>query len=109
MPDDLRATATQHWLESGKREHAISVLAHRTRDADWIVRRARRSDPESLQHPVVRQTTAGAIRQAGYDVVPHGRHPRGHALILLSTPPSPQDWPRISSLFGQERPNPTLN
>jgi hypothetical protein len=103
-PGDLQLTAYQHWLESGKREWGISVFAHRTRDADWIAKRARRSN--ALPHPVIRETTAARIREAGYEVLLRGRRPRGHALILLDNPPKPTDWPTIESLFDQARPNP---
>jgi hypothetical protein len=103
---DLMASAHTHWQESGKREWALSVFAHRSRDAEWIIRRARRSDPNVLLHSVIRETTAGRIRQAGYDVTVRGRVPRGHALILLPNPPSDSDWPVLESLFDDFRPNP---
>jgi hypothetical protein len=107
-PDDLAVSARFHWARSGKREWALSVFAHKSRDADWIARRARRSDEEALLHPVIRETTAGRIRAAGYEVVLRGRRPRGHALILLPNPPRDAEWPVLSSLFDEPRDNPAL-
>jgi hypothetical protein len=101
-PSELETNAKLHWLKSGKKEWAISVFAHRYRDATWIAIRAR----ERLPHSVIRETTVGAIRGAGFQTVPRGRH--GHALILLPNPPPADVWPTIAALFGNERPNPAL-
>jgi hypothetical protein len=101
-PRELQVNAELHWKKSGKTEWAISVFAHRYRDATWIAIRARNRVP----HPVIRETTVGAIKRAGFETVRRGRH--GHALILLPNPPPSDVWPTIAALFENERPNPAL-
>src|SRR5262245_31196139 len=101
-PDELRRTAELHWKKSGKKEWAISVFGHRSRDARWIAIRARKR----LPHSVIRETTVGDVKRAGFRTLPRGKY--GHALILLPNPPEPTVWPTIAALFVNEQPNPAL-
>ena len=60
-----------------------------------------------IPHPKLRETTVGALRAAGYDVIPD-EPPPGHALITLPAIPADEDYVAISDLFGPTRPNPAF-
>ncbi len=61
---------------------------------------ARRAE---LPHAVIRTSTVGRIREAGYDVAPSGG--RGHADLKLPSPPSDDDWKKLNEVFGEPEPN----
>jgi hypothetical protein len=96
-PRTLHRTALEHFDKHGL--FAISAASLPDMSADELAAVAQ------LPHPRIRETTVGAIRRAGHDVVPD-EPPPAHALITLPRLPTDDDYMTIADLFGPPRPNP---
>jgi hypothetical protein len=97
-PETLHKTALAHHDEHGY--FAISARSLPSMAADDL---ARVTPP--LAHRTLRETTVGAFRAAGYEVVPD-EPPLAHALIILPRLPADEDYVTVSAVFGQSRQNP---
>jgi len=53
----------------------------------------------------MRQSTAGALREAGYEITPGGGL-RGHVTLVLDELPVDTCWAGLTNLFQAEEPNP---
>jgi hypothetical protein len=100
-PDTLAKTALAHFDTYG--EFAISCRSKMGMSADELAA----VDPPLVQYPWIRETTAGELRSAGYDVVPD-EPPPAHALIMLPRIPTDDDYVRIEATLSEQRPNPLL-
>lgn len=60
-----------------------------------------------LAYTKIRETTVGALRAAGYDVIPD-EPPPTHALIVLRRVPADEDYRVVSEVFGEPRENPAV-
>lgn len=98
-PETLRKTALAHHDEHG--DLAISVFSLPGRSSEELARLG------GLLHSRIRETTVGAIRSPGYDVV-RDEPPEGHALITLPRLPTDEDYMRIAETFGPSLPNPVI-
>jgi hypothetical protein len=98
--ETLEATAVAH--NDLYDVYAISVRAAMGMTADELA-----LAPPPLPQPKIREATVGAIRKAGYDVVPD-EPPPNHALIMLPALPADDDYLRITSILGPARPNPAF-
>lgn len=58
-----------------------------------------------LRHSKIRESTVGRLRSAGFDVV-SSPGPPGHADLVLSSPPTDDDWTKLGAAFDPPRPNP---
>jgi hypothetical protein len=96
-PRTLHKNALDHYDKRG--EFAISVASLPDMSADDL------SVVAEIPHPKIRETTVGAIRELGYDVV-RDEPPEGHALITLPRLPADGDYVTISDLLGPTRVNP---
>jgi hypothetical protein len=81
-------------------EYAVSVRSAPGMTADEL---AYVKPPLPQQN--LRETTVGALRQAGFDVV-RDEPPPKHALIMLEPVPTDDDYLRITAIFGTPRANP---
>lgn len=79
--------------------HALSVFSAVGKTADEIARGV------PLPHSMIRESTVGRLRDAGYDVM-SSAGPRGHADLVFPGPPSDDDWLRLDTSFDPARPNP---
>ena len=94
---DLALSAqSQHDIEGF---HALSVFSAAGKTADDI------AIGVPLAHSMIRVSTVGRLRDAGYDVV-SSPGPPGHADLVFSRPPSDDDWRRLDECFDPARPNP---
>jgi hypothetical protein len=97
-PDTLLKTALSHFDAHGC--FAISVRAKPGMTATELA-----VVEPPLAHPVIRATTAGALRRLGYEVVPD-EPPPAHALIMLPDVPAGHEYHEISHVFGDAAENP---
>jgi hypothetical protein len=98
-PKDLEVSAHSHFDEFGA--YALSVHSRAEMSADEI------SAFAGIPHGKIRETTVGALRGAGYSVVPSEQHGPAHADLQLPYPPSSSDWQALDDAFSEPRPNPT--
>ncbi len=77
---------------------ALSVFAHHGADLDTLARKACRP------HAVVRVSTVGALRAAGYDVA--DCDDRWHCDLTLGGRHTSADWARLRGLFDRPVENP---
>lgn len=98
--DTLCKTALAHF--DVHNEFGISVRCKPPMTADQLAL----VDPP-LPQKQLRETTVGALREAGFDVVPD-EPPPTHALIMLQPVPTDDDYLRITAIFGQPRQNPAF-
>ena len=98
--ETLFRTAIAHYDAEG--EYAISVRSAPGMSADELAK----ADPP-LRHAQIRETTAGAVRQAGFEIV-RDEPPPMHALIKLGSVGADDDYLRITAIFNAPRPNPAL-
>lgn len=77
---------------------ALSVFSHADVTWETIALRA------GLGHAVVRVTTVGRLREAGYDVA--NCNANWHCQILLDGPVTDEDCARLSACFDDPVPNP---
>jgi len=98
-PDTLSKTALAHYDECG--DFAISVRSRPGATADDLAR----VDPPMITYARLRETTVGALRAAGYNVIPD-EPPPAHALIMLPRLPTDEDYEAVSTAFGEPRANP---
>lgn len=81
--------------------YGVSVCCLPGMTADEIARAV----PEGkLPHSYFRQTTVGALRSLGFDVVPSLWE--GHATLTFPGLPSDQDWARLQAVFEPRQCNP---
>ncbi len=89
-----------HYVESGYEEYALSVFCLPDCNGDEIAIQS------SLRHDKYKKSTVGQIRAVGYEVVPDDP-PAAHALVkALPSPPSREDWRKLSEVFSKEKDNP---
>jgi hypothetical protein len=98
-PETLQKTALRHYDVHG--EFAISVRSKEGLTANELAA----IDPP-LAYPRIRETTVGAVRAVGYDVV-RDEPPPAHALVMLPSIPADDDYLKISSALGEPRDNPS--
>jgi hypothetical protein len=96
--DTLRKTALAHYDDQGA--FAISARSLPDMTADELAH----VEPP-LPQPRLRDTTVGALRRAGYDVIPD-EPPPAHALIMLPRLPADEDYVAVSATFAEPRENP---
>jgi hypothetical protein len=96
---DLERAAFTHHKETQGREYAFSVASFPGLTADELVQRA------AFLHSVIRETTVGALRSNGYDVILTDE-PSAHDDLVLPSDPSEEHWVRLRGIFGEPRPNP---
>ncbi|MCE7883466.1 MAG: hypothetical protein DYH08_06335 [Actinobacteria bacterium ATB1] len=75
----------------------LSVLSRPSMAADEMI------EESGLPHSKYRVSTVGAIRDAGYDVIPDEEAVRCHALLLFVDEPADIDYERVTSLFSEPR------
>ncbi len=97
LPADLALSAQSHFDAEGV--YALSVFSLPGLTAGEIAA----SVP--LPHSMIRESTVGRIRAAGYDVLPSGG-PSGHADLVLTNPPTTHDWQILDRTFDPARQNP---
>lgn len=97
IPADLATGAQTHF--DAERIYALSVFSVPEMSADEIARAV------PLRHSMIRESTAGRLRAAGYEVV-SSPGPPGHADLLLPNPPTDNDWRALGAAFDSPRPNP---
>ena len=97
LPADLVLSAQSHFDREGA--FALSVFSVPGRTADEIV------GGVPLPHSVIRESTFGRLRAAGYDVV-SSLGPPGHADLILPNPPTDDDWQVLDEAFDAARSKP---
>jgi hypothetical protein len=95
---DLVLGAQSHFDARGI--YALSVFSVPGISADEIARGV------PLPHSMIRESTTGRLRAAGYEVV-RSPGPPGHADLMLPNPPTDDDWRALDAAFDPPRPNPT--
>ena len=93
---DLAISAQSHHDAEGS--HALSVFSRAGMTADELSRAV------PLPHSMIRESTVGRLRAAGYDVVT-SPGPLGHADLVLPNPPTDDDWRLLDESFDPARPN----
>jgi hypothetical protein len=99
-PETLHKTALAHHDKAG--DFAISARSLPGATADALAR----VEPR-MGHAKLRETTVGALRAAGYDVI-RDEPPPAHALIMLPRLPADDDYVVVSTTFGPARDNPAI-
>ncbi len=94
---DLSLGAQTHFDAEGA--YALSVFSVPGKTADEIARGV------PLPHSMIRESTVGRLRAAGYDVV-SSLGPPGHADLILPNPPTDDDWQALDKTFDAARPSP---
>lgn len=97
IPADLALGAQSHFDAEGI--YALSVFSVPEMTADEIAQGV------PLRHSMIRVSTAGRLRAAGYEVV-SSPGPLGHADLLLPNPPTNDDWRALDAAFDPSRPHP---
>lgn len=93
----MEAEAYTEYDDSG--HFALSVFSVPGVGIDELARIANRPNG------VIRLTTAGRIRAAGYEVLPD-EPPPGHAALQLPNPPTDTDWETSRAIFDEPIRNP---
>ncbi len=96
-PRTLEVNALTHYDAFG--EYALSMWSLPGADVATIAATA------DLPHSVVRTSTVGRIRAAGYELV-RSEPPPAHADLKLPNPPTDDDWATIRGAFDDPIPNP---
>jgi hypothetical protein len=96
--ESMDTSVNTHFDEFG--EYALSVSCRPGLTADGIAQEA------GIPHPKLRESTVGAIRAIGYDVLASEQHGPAHAEVAFSYPPGDADWEALQGVFGPARPNP---
>lgn len=99
-PETLHKTALAHHDKAG--DFAISARSLPGATADALAK----VEPR-MGHAKLRETTVGALRAAGYDVI-RDEPPPAHALIMLPRLPVDDDYVVVSATFGPARNNPGI-
>jgi hypothetical protein len=99
----MQVSAAKAKLDEGA--HTLSSWSFPGLDAPGVARAAKEVDPTTLPHSVIRASTAGRIRAAGYELVATDPQP-GHYSLMLPDPPTDDDWAALNSIFGEPQPNP---
>lgn len=97
----LTVAVETHYQETGGREYAFSVASFPGLSADELAHRARVANRQ------MRETTVGALRADGYEVVLTDE-PTAHADLVLPSAPSENHWTRLRAIFGPPRSNPAF-
>lgn len=100
-PPDLYVNAVTHFQNRG--EYCLSVFSIPEMSADEIAH-VMVNTCDVLRNNKIRESTVGALRAAGYDVVPSDYY--GHADLRLFSEPSDEHWDRLVTLFAPPRRNP---
>jgi hypothetical protein len=99
---DLQISAERYWVENGRRRgYALTVWCWPGHTAEQI---AEAVGTERLPQPVLRKTTVGKLRAAGYPLEKSGG--KYHYSLRLPDPPTPQDWVNLRRIFDLGQPNP---
>lgn len=93
----LRRTATDSYDDHGY--YGVSLFATLDLDVDALCR----SIPQIANYSVIRTSTAGALREAGFALLATSRRPHFDAVLPDL---SDSTLERFASCFGPPRPNP---
>jgi hypothetical protein len=94
--DGLQLAVEEDFDESGT--YSLSVFAHDGVDVETVARKA------CQPHGVIRVSTVGRIREAGYDIA--NCDTRWHCDLIFPGQPSATDWEVLQSIFDPPIANP---
>ncbi|MEJ7891163.1 MAG: hypothetical protein WKF94_00795 [Solirubrobacteraceae bacterium] len=97
----LKASAENHYAKHG--QYSLSFWSLPDADVGSIVRHARSQPGRNIPHGGF-ASTAGVIRDAGFDLV--ATPPPGHYAVDLPDPPTDADYERLMQAFSGPVPNP---
>jgi hypothetical protein len=97
----LTVAVETHYRETNGHEYAFSVASYPGLTADELAHRARVANRQMCE------TTVGALRSHGYEVVLTDE-PTAHADLLLPSGPSEDLWIGLRAIFSPPRPNPAF-
>jgi len=95
----LTVAVETHYEETHGREYALSVASYPGLTADDLARRAHLANRQMCE------TTVGALRSHGYEVV-LTEEATAHADLVLPSDPSEDLWIDLRAVFGPPRANP---